>query len=216
MSLATRILLSALGRLGPRPVARRAQARRALPAPKLAQGASLWSTLAKRQSARDFAADSLSERELAQLVWAAAGINRPAHHGRTAPSAMNSQEIDLYLACAEGVYRYDPEGHELILEVELDLRGMSGVQDFVEVAPLELLFVFDPARMKLVPSADRLRYAAAAAGAMAQNVYLACAALGLECVVRGWFDAEKLGQAMGLGAGQQVLLAQTVGKPPAS
>ena len=129
---------------------------------------------------------------------------------------MNSQEIDLYLACADGVYRYEPEGHELILEVELDVRGLCGVQDFVAVAPLELLYVFDPARMKLVPAADRLRYAAAAAGAMAQNVYLACAALGLECVVRGWFDGDKLGQALALAAGRQVLLAQTVGKPPAS
>jgi nitroreductase len=76
--------------------------------------------------------------------------------------------------------------------------------------------VADHARMKLVPAAQREAYAFAAAGAMAQNVYLYCASAGLATVVRAWFDRHALSQVMGLGTDQQLLLAQTVGNPRGS
>jgi nitroreductase len=73
--------------------------------------------------------------------------------------------------------------------------------------------VADHARMKLVPAARREAYAFAAAGAMAQNVYLYCASAELGTVIRAWFDRDALARAMGLSPDQQLLLAQTVGTP---
>jgi nitroreductase len=128
---------------------------------------------------------------------------------------MNAQEIDLYVALPQGLYRYDAPAHALDLLQALDVRGLTGVQDFVEVAPVELMMVATPARMPLVPAASRVTYAAACAGAIAQNVYLACASLGLACVVRGWFDERRLARTLKLARGQRVLLAQTVGQPAA-
>jgi SagB-type dehydrogenase family enzyme len=151
---------------------------------------------------------------LSDLLWAAAGVNRPSLGGRTAPSAMNAQEVHLYAALAEGLYLYDPAAHRLRQAVAADVRHVSGYQDFVDSAPLDLIYVADHARMKLVPAAHREAYAFAAAGAMAQNVYLYCASAGLATVIRGWFDAAALSRAMGLDNDQQVLLAQTVGRRP--
>lgn len=93
------------------------------------------------------------------------------------------------------------------------MRQVTGYQDFVDNAPLDLVYVADHARMKLVPAGRREAYAYAAAGAMAQNVYLYCASEGLATVVRAWFDAEALGRAMKLDSDQQVLLTQTLGGP---
>jgi nitroreductase len=95
----------------------------------------------------------------------------------------------------------------------IDVRRVTGYQDFVDTAPLDLVFVADYARMKLVPVAHREAYASAAAGAMAQNVYLYCASAGLATVIRAWLDRDVLAQSMGLNNEQQVLLSQTVGRP---
>jgi nitroreductase len=92
-----------------------------------------------------------------------------------------------------------------------DVRRVTGYQDFVDNAPLDLIYVADHSRTKLVPTAQREAYAHAAAGAMAQNAYLYCASAGLATVVRAWFDRSALSQAMGLTTDQQLLLAQTVG-----
>ena len=96
-----------------------------------------------------------------------------------------------------------------------DVRRVTGYQDFVDSAPLDLVYVADHARMKMVPAAQREAFAFTAAGAMAQNVYLCCASQGLAAVIRAWFDHRALAAAMGLGADQQLLLAQTVGLPAA-
>ena len=91
------------------------------------------------------------------------------------------------------------------------MRRVTGYQDFVDDAALDLIFVADHARMRLVPASRREAYAFAAAGAMAQNVYLYCASAQLAAVLRGWFDQAALSEAMGLGSDEQLLLAQTVG-----
>jgi hypothetical protein len=169
--------------------------------------------LRRRQSRRTFSTRPLPAQTLSDLLWAAAGVNRPKLGGRTAPSAMNAQEVLLYVAMPEGLYLYDPAAHRLRQAVASDVRSVSGYQDFVDSAPLDLIYVADHARMALVPAGRREAYAFAAAGAMAQNVYLFCASAGLATVIRGWFDARALTQAMRLGTDQQVLLAQTVGRP---
>jgi len=149
---------------------------------------------------------------LSDLLWAAYGVNR-AGSGRTAPSALNCQEVDVFVALPQGAYRYDAAANALQLAAAADLRGITGYQDFVDEAPLDLVFVADHARMAMVPVAQRESYASAAAGAIAQNVYLYCAGSGLATVIRAWIDRAAIADALGLTHDQQVLLAQTVGFP---
>jgi SagB-type dehydrogenase family enzyme len=169
--------------------------------------------LAQRQSQREFDPAPLPLQMLSDLLWAAAGINRPELAGCTAPSAMNAREVDVYVALPDGLYRYAAPTQTLHLVRATDVRRVTGYQDFVDTAPLDLVFVADHARMRLVPAAQREAYAFAAVGAMAQNVYLYCASAGLATVIRAWMDRDALAQAMGLTNDQQVLLSQTVGRP---
>lgn len=184
-----------------------------LPPPDKEGGMPLMRALAARASARSFDPAPLAPQMLSNLLWAGAGINREKLGGRTFPSAMNAQEVDVYLALPEGLYRYDAATHALHLRSATDVRRVTGYQDFVDTAPLDLVFVADFSRMRLVPVAQRATFAAAAAGAMAQNVYLFCASAGLATVIRAWLDRDALAAAMGLNNDQQVLLSQTVGQP---
>jgi nitroreductase len=149
---------------------------------------------------------------LSNLLWAAFGVNRP-DGGRTAPSALNAQEIDVYVALPSGAYLYDATANVLQLVTASDLRRVTGYQDFVDDAPLDLVFVTDHSRMKLVPVGLRESFASAAAGAISQNVYLFAAGNGLSTVIRAWIDREAIADALGLSHDQQVLLSQTVGYP---
>ncbi|MET0411282.1 MAG: nitroreductase family protein [Polyangiaceae bacterium] len=101
--------------------------------------------------------------------------------------------------------------HGLRLVKECDARRVTGYQDFVDHAPLDLIYVADHAHTGAMPEQLRRTYAAASAGAIAQNVYLFCAANGLATVVRGWFDHKALTAALGLGPDEEVVLTQTVG-----
>jgi SagB-type dehydrogenase family enzyme len=170
--------------------------------------------LALRCSGRAFRPDPLPPDVLSGLLWAAFGTNRP-DGGRTAPSALNAQEIDVLVALPEGAYRYDATGHALQRVASADLRRVTGYQDFVDQAPLDLVLVADHARMRLVPAAQRAAYAHAAAGAIAQNVYLYAASAGLATVIRAWIDRDAIAEALGLAHDQQVLLSQTIGFPTA-
>lgn len=217
MNTLTKLALGLMGQLKPRPPVGTAAAAITLPPPNRSGGVLLMEALQKRESRREFAPQALPEQTLSDLLWAAAGINRPELGGRTAPSAMNSQEIQLYVALPQGLFRYEPTAHTLQLQAATDVRRVTGYQDFVDTAPLDLIYVADHGRMKLVPAAQREAYAFTAAGAMAQNVYLYAASAGLATVIRAWFDRHALSEAMGLDADQQLLLAQTVGvaKPDA-
>jgi SagB-type dehydrogenase family enzyme len=207
----TKLALGLIGQLNPLPPVGEPTPLRALLSPSLSGGMPLMSALANRQSCRAFAPEPLPEQTLSDLLWAAGGINRHDVGGRTAPSAMNAQEVLLYVAMPQGLFRYEPRPHALALVVASDVRRVTGNQDFVDTAPLDLVFVADHARMKLVPAAQREAYAHATAGAMAQNVYLYCASEGLATVIRAWFDRDALARAMGLQADHQLLLSQTVG-----
>lgn len=213
MTTLTKLALGMMGQLKARPVPKGASI--TLPPPRLRGGMPLMDALQQRASSRSFASAELGEQVLSDLVWAAAGINRPELGGRTAPSAMNSQEVDLLVALAKGVFRYEPAGHALHLVVASDARRVTGYQDFVDSAALDLVYVADHRRMTLVPAARRDRYAFAAAGAMAQNVYLVCASLGLATVIRAWFDERALSSALALENDEHLLLCQTVGYPAA-
>jgi nitroreductase len=186
-----------------------------LPPPQTSGAGDLLHALKSRKSTRTFSARPLPQELLSTLLWAAFGINRPASGGRTAPSAHGWQEIDVYAALPEALYRYDAGAHALTLAVARDLRPLTGVQDFVATAPLNLVYTADFARMKDASEADRTFFAATDAAVIAQNVYLFCAAMKLAVVVRGLVDRKRLAPAMGLRREQRIVLAQTVGFPAA-
>lgn len=215
MSLVSKWVLGRLGLMRALEATGDSADRVALPAPDRTGGMPLMQALALRRSGREFEQSPLSLQELANLLWAADGINRPDIGEHTAPSAMNAQEIDVYVAIAEGLYRYDCVAHALELVAHSDARRVTGLQEFVDVAPLDLVYVADHSRMRLIPENRRVEYAAICAGAIAQNVYLYCASTGLATVVRGLFDAAPLGAALGLGPHQHIVLTQTVGRPSA-
>lgn len=183
----------------------------ALPPPQTEHEATLMQALKHRRSVREFAPKPLPREILSTLLWVAFGINRPGGPGRTAPSAHDWQEIGVYAALADGMYRYDAAGHALHPCASGDLRSLTGVQDFVGHAPLNLVYVADFSRMSDAGTEERVFLAAADTGVIAQNVYLFCAAAGLATVVRGLVDRKKLAAAMGLGLHERIMLAQTVG-----
>jgi nitroreductase len=212
MSILTKLALGAMGRMRPKPALGDAAPKITLAAPNKVGGMPLMEAFAKRRSAREFSRTELPLMMLSSLLWAADGVNR-GNGGRTAPSAMNAQEIDVYVALPSGAYRYDAAANALELVAGSDIRRVTGYQDFVDEAALDLVYVADHSRMKLVPVASRESFASAAAGAIAQNVYLFAAGHGLNTVIRAWIDRDAIAGALGLAHDQQVLLSQTVGFP---
>jgi SagB-type dehydrogenase family enzyme len=184
-----------------------------LPPPQTEIGKPLMQALKLRQSSRSFDSKPLPLQELSNLLWAADGINRADSGKRTAPSAVNWQEVDIYVALPEGLYLYDPKSHSLMPVVAKDLRQATGKQDFVKDAPLNLVYVVDQSRMKTASDDDKRLYSGTDVGFIAQNVYLYCASQGLAVVVRGSVDRPSLAQAMKLRPEQKIILAQTVGYP---
>jgi nitroreductase len=184
-----------------------------LPAPQTGGGKPLMQALKDRHSTREFSPEKLPPQVLANLLWAAFGINRPDANKRTAPSAMNWQEIDVYVATAGGLYVYDAKGNKLDAILAEDVRGATGVQPFVKDAPVDLVYVADLAKTGTGSAEDKNFYTAADAGFIAQNVYLFCASEGLAVVVRGGVDRAALAKSLKLRPDQRILLAQTVGYP---
>jgi hypothetical protein len=184
-----------------------------LPAPKMEGGMPLMQALKARQTIREFLPDKLSPQVLSDMLWAAFGINRPESGKRTAPSAVNWQEIDIYVALEEGCYLYDAKANQILPVLAKDIRGDTGPQPFVAGAPVNLVFVADYTRMGQADDVAKATYSACDTGFISQNVYLFCASEGLGTVVRGYVDKEALGKTMNLRPEQKVVLAQTVGYP---
>jgi nitroreductase len=184
-----------------------------LPKPQTDGGLPLMQALARRATSRDFAADPLPAQSLSDLLWAAWGINRPESKKRTAPSAMNWQEIDLYAVMEKGVFLYDAAAHVLKPVAAGDFRALAGRQEFVKTAPLTLVFVADPARMTRAPIEKREIFAWTDSAFISQNIYLFCASAGLATGIRASLDAPALAKAMKLPAGQIITMAQSVGLP---
>jgi SagB-type dehydrogenase family enzyme len=188
-----------------------------LPAPDKTGGKPLMQALNERQTTRSFTTDSLTLQQLSDLLWAGFGINRTDQKKRTAPSAMNWQEIDLYLTMQVGSYMYDAESHSLKFINNKDLRKETGSQSFVADAALNILYVADMGKrgMKegdVIKDSDLfMTYSDAAF--IAQNIYLYCASANLGCVVRGSVPDNNLGAELGLRTNQRITLAHTVGVP---
>jgi len=183
-----------------------------LPAPQTDTGRPLMQVLKDRSSTREFSPEKLPMQVLSNLLWAAFGVNRPDSGKRTAPSAMNWQEIDIYVATADGLYVSDASRNQLNPVLRDDVRAQTGTQSFVKDAPLNLVYVADLAKTR-DNSTERDMYVAADAGFIAQNVYLFCASERLATVVRGSIDRPALAKTMHLRTNQRIILAQTVGYP---
>jgi len=184
-----------------------------LPAPQMDGGKPLMQVLKERASARAFSPEKLPPQTLSNMLWAAFGVNRPASGGRTAPSANNSQDMDVYVATADGLFLYDAKAHALKQILAEDIRALAGRQAFVKDAPVNLIYVSDLSKMTRAAPEDKEFYAAAHTGFISQNVYLFCASEGLATVVRAMIDRPALAKAMGLRPDQKITLAQTVGYP---
>jgi SagB-type dehydrogenase family enzyme len=181
--------------------------------PQTDGGMPLMKALKNRKTSREFASKAISAQQLSNLLWAACGINRPDEKKRTAPSAMNYQEVDVYVSTAKGLFLYNPEKHNLAEILKEDIRAKTGKQDFVKTAPLTLVYVADYSKMAKSDEKTKEGYAMADASFISENVYLFCASEGLATGVRAWIDKDVLSMAMKLKPNQHIILAQSVGFP---
>ena len=192
-----------------------------LPPPQIEGGMPLMNALKLRQSTRgNFGPEvKLSMQVLSNLLWAADGVNRPGGH-RTAPSAVDWQNIDIYLFTADGVFVYDAANNALKVVDKEDRRATAGLegagqmkQEFAKTAPLSLVYVANMAKtkgMKYQRQDVGVPWTYTGAGAIAQNVYLFCASEGLACIIRAMLDQEQVAKTLKLGPEQQVMLTQTI------
>lgn len=183
-----------------------------LKAPNMDRPTTIMKALAERKSTREYAAKELSLADLSDLLWAANGINRPANGKRTAPSAMNRQDVSIYVVLEKGVYLYNAQENLLEWIVAGDHReAVAGGQDFAKEAPVSLVLVTDLALLG-DPANERIQAMGAAdVGIVSQNISLFCAAANLATVPRGSMDFEKLRQVLKLKESQQPILNHPVG-----
>ena len=183
-----------------------------LPAPQKTGGMPLMEALAKRATTRAFDSKDLSPQQLSSLLWASFGINRPDGK-RTAPSASNHQETDIYVLLKQGAYVYAANSNKLDLAVAEDLRAVTGAQSFFKDAPVALVFVADLSKMGNGSNENKKNTANIDVGFISQNVYLFCASDGMATVAVGSVDRATLGPKLKLRPDQMIILAQSVGYP---
>lgn len=177
-----------------------------LPQPNLSDTASLKYALENRCSTRQYdATKELSEQEISNILWAGWGYNRAEK--RTAPSAIDRQEITLYICTQEGVFAYDAKNNKLETISKKNIMSLCGKQPFVENAAANIIFVCD--KDKYVNA----EMSAVCCGAIAQNIALYCASQNIGNVVRGSFDNDVLYQELKLSGNKFVLLTQSIGFP---
>jgi len=180
--------------------------------PQLERGKLLMQALKERQSNRSLSDKELPLDVLSNLLWAASGVNRPDSGKRTAPSAKNWQEIDIYVAMQKGLYLYNPQKHILEPVVAKDIREFTGFQSLTRRAPLDLIYVADFSKTD-GDDQNKVFYSDVDAGFISQNVYLFCASEGLATVVLGSLDRPSLAKLMNLRKDQKIMLTQPIGYP---
>ena len=185
-----------------------------LPPPQTDGGVSLMQALQNRRSTKEFDNRALNPNQISNLLWAAFGINRPESGKRTAASAVNCQEIDVYVVLEQAVYVYRAKEHRLVPVVNRDVRSLAATQEYAQVAAINLLYVSDYGKMASSFKNKKPIYAAFHAGSISQNVYLYCASAGLGAVVRDSIDRASLRDVLNLRADQVIVMAQSVGYAP--
>ena len=183
-----------------------------LPKPNLNRNSEVMEAFANRHSTREYAAKALALTDLSDLLWAANGINRPEEGKRTAPSAMNKQDVDVYVVLPEATYLYDAKAHQLNLVAEGDHRGaVAGGQAFVKSAPVSLLLVSDLSRLGEAKNTHTQLMGAVDAGIVSQNISIFCSAAKLATVPRASMDTAKLKSVLKLTDTQLPLMNHPVG-----
>lgn len=183
-----------------------------LPKPNLNRSGAVMKALSERQSTREYASKALSLADLSDLLWAANGINRSDSGKRTAPSAMNKQDVDVYVVLPEGTYLYDAKKHQLNLVAEGDHRGaVAGGQAFVKTAPVSLVLVSDISRFGDAKSARNQLMGAMDAGIVSQNISLFCSSANLATVPRASMDFDQLKKVLKLKETQMSMMNHPVG-----
>jgi SagB-type dehydrogenase family enzyme len=180
--------------------------------PETGNGNPLMQLLWKRKSIREFSPEPLPLEVLSNLLWSAFGITRPDGR-KTAPSASNRQEIDIYVAMANGLYLYDAKANLLNPLLTEDIRGNTGLQSYIKQASIQLVYVADFSKMGTAKEENKILLSAANTGFISQNVYLYCASEGLATVVRNNMDKPALAKLMKLRSDQKIVLAQSIGYP---
>lgn len=178
---------------------------RELPAPQTTGGKPLMEVIGDRHSSRDFdSTKTVTAQELSNILWSAWGVT---HDGkRTVATALNRQELKIYVITKSEISQYDAEKQALNTVATGDYRSLAGAQPFAKTAPVNIVFVADAKKQ------DKIEFQAYAAGAASQNVYLYCANAGLKTVLRASFDKQALAKALNLSADETPLFVQTVGR----
>ncbi|MCK9616287.1 MAG: SagB/ThcOx family dehydrogenase [Lentimicrobiaceae bacterium] len=179
--------------------------------PDLKRGLPVMTALSLRASATEFDTAMISLRDLSDLLWASNGINRPESDKRTAPSAMNAQDIDVYVCMKTGIYLYDVKNSMLNLIAAGDYRKLVAVQqEFVTKAPVICLLVSDISRFPHGEESLKMTWAAEDAGMVSQNISLFCASAGLSTRPRAYMDQDQLKKIMKLKESQHLMLNHPV------
>ncbi len=182
-----------------------------LPAPQKTGGMPLMEVLSKRATVRAFDTTDISVQQISNLLWASFGVNRPDGR-RTAPSANNKQEIDIYVLLKTGAYIYDALNNKLNLVSTEDLRGQASDQRFAD-APVQLIFVADLTKRGGSSEEEKLRMADIDCGYISQNTYLYCTSEGLVTGARATVNRDAIISKLKLSPEQRILLAHSVGHP---
>jgi nitroreductase len=184
-----------------------------LNAPTQERGANIMEALANRHSTREFSPEKLSLQDLSDLLWAANGVNRPDGR-RTAATARNNQDIDVYVIMEEGSYLYDAQAQALTLVAEGDYRGLiADAQLPVKEAPVSLLMVSDLSRFTGMDVEVQKQWGALDAGIVSQNIMLFASACGLVTVPRVYMKKDELKETLHLSATQVPMINNPVGHP---
>ena len=178
-----------------------------LPKPDKKAKMTLFQALDRRESVREYSDREIPERTLSNLLWAACGINRPGQGRITAPSAINAQDITVYVCRQDGAWKYDAAAHALTKVSDKDLRKqVAGFQDFAATAPVSLVLVSDISKVR-----NHSELGAMDAGYVSENICLACTALGLATVPRATMDKAELAKELKLGDCEVLMLNNPVG-----
>jgi SagB-type dehydrogenase family enzyme len=186
----------------------------ALNPPDINSGLTVMQAFSKRSSASAFTSEKLKLQDLSDLLWAANGINRQDSKKRTAPSAMNAQDVDIYVFLEEGVYLYNASGNSLDPVVSGDQRTLAaGRQTEFANAAVILVLVSDISRFQNGDEKMKLSMAALDAGMVSQNIAVFCAGTGLLTRPRATMDQPKLKEILKLKDTQYPLLNNPVSYP---
>ena len=182
-----------------------------LPDPDKNVPMTLYQALQQRKSVREYSSKDIDDMKLSQLLWAAVGINRPDGH-LTAPTAINAQDITVYVCRKDGAYLYVAKDNALQKVSDKDLRKeIASAQQFAAEAPISLVIVTDNAKFRGGSTNGPTISGAIDAGYVSQNIDLACEALGLVTVPRGTMDKDALKKELKLTESQNPILNHPVG-----